>query len=119
MEIDLKSKIKINELGAWMDGGSVTLYCIDKLNQEFQIHFQQNIIWEITKESEIPGRIYLNRKLIEQRSNEENMMLLGIEKANCSKLNKLEKKIIEEKILYVKSEKYLADQKKLKFYERK
>jgi len=119
LEIDLETKTTILELQTWMDGGSITLICINEKQQEFKVHFVQNVIWEIIKEHKLPGRIYFKEKLINQRSEIENSLIKNIENANFKGLSILEKGISKEKVQYDKSEKYLKDIGRIKFFERK
>ena len=118
MEIDLKLKTEFLELQSWMDGGSLTLVCLNKKKQEFKIHFVQNVIWEILENSKLSGRIYFNDKLVEQRSELEKLIIKNIDNSTLIYLSKLEKEILKEKIQYVKSKQYLIDVNKIKFYKR-
>ncbi len=102
-----------------MDGGSLTLICENEKKQEFKIHFTQNVIWETIKELKLPGRIYFNDKLINQRSKIENSIIKNIENANFKDLSELKKGILKEKVQYVKSERYLKDISRVKFSERR
>lgn len=112
--IDFESKIEIEELLAWMDGGSITLKCRNGLNQEFEIEFVQNVSWDLYESLNIPGRIYLNKKLIAQKSELETKIISALQTSNLKSKDSLEQKILEEKLDYVNSEKYLTDQKKIK-----
>ncbi len=118
VEIDFASKIIIKDFQIWMDGGSVTLICANSMNQEFQIEFVQNVAWEILESyNRLPGRIYLNDKLVEQRSELENLIINNLENID-SLSEQLERKILAEKIEYVKSEQYLSDINRVKTYNR-
>ncbi len=116
--IDFKSKIEIEELSSWMDGGSATLKCRNELNQEFEIEFVQNVFWDLYESRNIPGRIYLNKKLIDQRSELETKIINALQNSNLKSKDSLEQKILEEKLDYVNSEKYLTDQKRIKNVKR-
>lgn len=111
--IDFELKIEIVELIAWMDGGSVTLKCRNNLNQEFEIEFVQNVIWDLYEPLNIPGRIYLDKKLINQRSNLETKIINALKTANLKSKDSLEQKILIEKLEYVNSKKYLTDQTRI------
>jgi len=113
MEIDLKSKIEILELSAWMDGGSVTLKCKNDLDQNFEIEFVQNVIWIILRDYKLTGRLYLNEKLIPQRSKLEFLIVENLQRYAIKTLKKLEKAVLKEKIDYILSENYLTDTKKV------
>lgn len=112
--IDFDSKIEIEELLTWMDGGSISLKCRNKSDQEFEIEFTQNVSWGLYESHNIPGRIYLNKVLVKQRSDLENNIISGLNSLDLKSMNSLDKKILKEKLEYVISEKYLIDQKKIK-----
>lgn len=116
--IDFGSKIEIEELLAWMDGGSITLKCKNDLNQKFEIEFVQNVSWNLYESLNIPGRIYLDRKLIDQRSDLETRIVNGLKTAKFHSTDSLDHKILKEKLDYVNSEKYLTDQEKIKKVKR-
>ena len=112
--IDFESKIEIEELIAWMDGGSITLKCRNKSNQEFEIEFVQNVSWDVYESQNIPGRIYLNQEVIDQRSNLETKIINGLKNATLTFKNSLEQTILKEKLAYVNSAEYLTDQTRIK-----
>lgn len=118
MGIELTSKFTIVELQTWMDGGSVTLICVNEKKREFKVDFVQNVVWEVSKSSKIPGRIYLNDKLIAQSSRLEVVLLKILENSNFESIDELERKILNEKIEYINSKDYLVDAKKVKVKER-
>ncbi len=95
------------ELATWMDGGSITLYFINKNNEELSIHIQQHIIHEYYQEiSNIPGRIYLNDSIINKRSSTEKLILQFLKENIINKLDGLERKILIEKIQWITSNEY-------------
>jgi len=94
--IDFNSKIEIEELIAWMDGGTVTLKCRNKLNQKFEIEFVQNVFWELHESLKIPGRIYLDKKLVAQRSDLETKIIMALKMSHLKSKNTLEQKILDE-----------------------
>ena len=112
--IDLGSKIEIIELLVWMDGGSITLKCINFLSQEFEIEFVQNISWDWCESQNIPGRIYLNQKLVDQRSDLETDIIKAIGSSIYKAKDTNDQTMLDEKLEYVKSDKYLVDQTKVK-----
>lgn len=118
MKIDFTSKIIIREVQSYMDGGSAIFICKNDSNQEFQIEFVQNVFWEILEShNRLPGRIYLDDKLVDQRSELEGFIIKSLENSSFIS-TKIEKTILKEKIKYVKSEQYLIDVKKVKTYKR-
>ncbi|WP_299621450.1 hypothetical protein [uncultured Tenacibaculum sp.] len=117
--IDFDSNIIIKDVATWMDGGSVTLTCKNDKEQNFKVHFVQNMIFEIPEDfEELPGRLYFNNELIEQRSDLERDIINSLEKKIVSGLGKLEKALLKEKLDYIKSEEYLKAKEKVKVYKR-
>jgi len=112
LEIDLKYKIVIQELKAWMDGGSVTLDCKNDKGQRFEIEFVQEVVLNPREFNKIPGRLYFNGKLVDERSDLERKILENLEKAKLKNFTKLEENILNEKIKYIKSEQFLLNIKK-------
>ena len=119
MEIDWSSKTTIKQLHVWMDGGSVTLVCFNMKHQSFTIEFVQNVFWEVPKSSKLPGRIYLNNELIEQRTGLEIKLLENLKKAILIRTSSFDENILLEKINYAESNQYLVDSDKVKLRERK
>ena len=109
--IDFNSKIEIEQLLAWMDGGSITLKCRNDRNQKFEIEFTQNLVWDFKEPRKIPGRLYVNGELIEQRSQIEKDILENIKAADKSHLDSKSIAMIAEKISYIESEDYMNDKK--------
>ena len=119
MDIDFNSNIIIKELIAWMDGGSVTLVCKNEKAEEFKIHFTQNVSFEIPEgDNELPGRLYIDSSLIEQRSKTEKIIIDALENRVILGVSGLEKKLLNEKINYIKSSAYLKDSERVVFYKR-
>lgn len=104
----LKHNIKIQEIQVWMDGGSVTINCSNSKGQEYIIEFQQHMILKTSSEGKMPGRIYLNNKLVNERSDVEKQILFILNKAIIKREDKL---IIDEMINYVQSEEYEKNNK--------
>lgn len=106
----LKDNIKILDVGAWMDGGSVSIICSNSKGNKYTIWFQQHMLLITSPDCKMPGRIYLNNKLIEERSEFENQILKVLKKL-IIKSNY--KSLIQEKIDYVESDEYLKNNKKI------
>ncbi len=113
-KIDFSLSIEIEDIATWMDGGSVTLQCRNKKNQEFEIEFVQHVSLVLYEHTNMPGRMYLNKKLVNQRSELENEIIEGLTTAKFKSNNFSDRLILEEKLNYVRSEKYLTDQEKIK-----
>lgn len=111
--INLQTKNIITKLSAWMDGGSVTLKCQNFSNEEFEIEFVQNVIWDWYEGHKMPGRIYFNNELVEQRSVLEEEIIQLLSRAKFKEKEPYDEQLLKEKIDYAKSEKYIADQSKV------
>ncbi|MDF1699207.1 MAG: hypothetical protein P1U56_25355 [Saprospiraceae bacterium] len=100
---------KLKQFGVFMDGGSLLLEFEDSLGTTHSLNFVQAVILEYYEEinNYIPGRIYLNKRLIEKRSNEEAFILDAIKKYLLDSFNSDEKELILEKIAFVESNRYL------------
>lgn len=110
----LTSKVIITDMHCWMDGGTTDLICENISNKKFEIKFVQNVIWEVPVSYNIPGRIYLNEKLVKQRSKIEELIINCVENCELLHPNELDQKIINEYLDYVKSEQYLINARKVK-----
>ncbi|WP_103070887.1 hypothetical protein [Aquimarina sediminis] len=96
------------ELGALMDGGSITLYFKNNENKELIIDLQQFVITEYYEEiSKIPGRVYLNNEIVEKRSSTETEIINFLRCNILHKLYGLEKEILIEKIRWIESKDYI------------
>ncbi len=111
--IDFSSAITIEDVGAWMDGGSVTLVCRNVVGQTFEVFFVQNVSWEVYEGDLLPGRLYLDSELVEQRSLLEGQIIEGLNKATFKKPERLIEEILAVKLAYIKSDVYLTDPAKV------
>lgn len=112
----LNEDIKIDEVQAWMDGGSITIKCSNSEKKEYSIEIQQHMVLETSPEGKMPGRIYFNNKLVDERSDFEKSILLMLEKtiSLAQSSNEISNKvIIQEKINYVRSGQYEKNNKKI------
>ncbi len=106
----LLDDIKILEVQVWMDGGSVSIRCSNSEGNEYIIEFQQHMILNTSADGKMPGRIYLNNKLVQERSELEKRIIFLLEKRIKRRKDKL---IIQEKIDYVQSNQYLKNNKEI------
>ncbi len=107
MDISFDSQIVIEDIAIWMDGGTVILKCFNNERQNFSIEFTQSVLFEIYEfYNRLPGRLYLNEKIAEQRSELEEKIIKAIERVSFKK-KELDNKIIFEKIKYIESQEYL------------
>ena len=116
--INLQANVIITELSAWMDGGSVTIRCQNSSNEEFEIEFVQNVMWDSYDGHKIPGRVYFNNQLVEQRSVLEEKIIQLLKKAEFEDMGPHDSQLLNEKLDYTNSENYIADQLKIKSKKR-
>lgn len=118
MNISFDSQIVIEDVAVWMDGGTVILKCLNNEGQKFSVEFSQSVLFEIYEfHNRLPGRLYLNEKIVEQRSELEEEIIKAIERARF-KENELDNKIVFEKIKYIKSQEYLDNVLKVRLKKR-
>ena len=100
---------KYINMGATLDGGSLTLLFENSKNQEQTILFVQNVFREYYEElsTALPGRIYINSQLIDKRSKEENEIIDFLQDLLLPMLNDSERSLLVEKINWIKSKDYL------------
>jgi hypothetical protein len=114
MNIDFSKETMITEANGFIDGGTLQLKCVNQ-GQSFIIEIMQSAILQMYDwEERISGRLYLNGVIVEQRSDLENQIIENIRNSNQSNLDKLDIRMVNEKIDYIKSNEYLTDQLKVK-----
>ena len=107
------SELTILKTASWMDGGSLTIKCQDKFGKRYDIEFYQNV-YLLSKEK-LAGRIYLDNILIEERSDDEIIILDLLENSTFeSKVTEDEKDILRGKIEYVRSDLFLSNNQKVR-----
>jgi hypothetical protein len=85
MEIrELQNEILITTYAAAGDGGSLYFECKTNENTKFDLLFTQYFFLEDFPPHMIPGRIYLNEKLIALKSEEEKTILNSIQNFQIS-----------------------------------
>jgi hypothetical protein len=112
--IDFAGGLTLNELMAWMDGGSVSLSMTDKNQTSFTVIFCQKVALEIHPGTGtwIPGSLLFNDVEVPIRSTSERVILDSLKTFKFSnriplKDRPLERKIISDCISFVESEDYL------------
>ncbi|WP_394774710.1 hypothetical protein [Flavobacterium sp.] len=118
----MKNKIKIEDIGFWMDGGTITL----KMKKEDSIFYEVELVQKVILEKSrgeieyklFPGSLILNNKAVDIRSELEKELLSEIRIAEFgTKIAEKErvslKKIISEAIDFVESEDYITIAKKV------
>jgi hypothetical protein len=99
---------KFKELQTWMDGGSVTPNYTCQNGTLNSIELVQNVLLEYYPNlAKIPGRIYVNNKLVEKRSIEEETVIQRLKLDIKSQETLLDKRILREKIRWIVSDYYL------------
>jgi len=99
---------KLKNIGNSMDGGSATLICLNELGKEIVVEIVQNVSIQYTEElSKIPGRVYINNKLIVKRSKNEFELLICLENMVISKFEKSVEEILKKKIAFIRSQRYM------------
>ncbi|WP_394751350.1 hypothetical protein [Spongiimicrobium salis] len=95
-------------LSAWMDGGSITLSFRNETHEELTIDLQQFVNTEYYAEiSKIPGRVYLNNKIIDKRSLPEKLVLEFLKNNVLNQLIGLENEILLKQIHWIESKDYV------------
>jgi hypothetical protein len=107
------TKIVIENFGIWMDGGSIILQCRNEAREEFELYFMQGATFNYYQGMRVPGRVYLNDKLVEQRSSLEEEIVAGLSNATFESPDLQISQVLEERLQYITSEQYLKDTEKL------
>ena len=112
--IDFEGEIILNELCAWMDGGTITLALVDSHEHTFEVTICQTMSLKIHSHTGtwIPGAFLFNDIEVPIRSNSEQTLLRALKSFKFSpeiplKNRSLEKEIIIQGIAFVESEEYL------------
>lgn len=108
--IDFSGGVLINELAAWMDGGSITFYCETNDNKGLEIELVQRVQLMKRDSQRFPGSLYLNRELVGIRSSLEEKILIGLNQAIFNdklKVTDLDKEILRNSIDYIRSDEFI------------
>jgi hypothetical protein len=113
-----KGQLTIEDVHAWMDGGTVTLITKDAESNNFEIEFVQKVVFEDQYDSPKPGSLLLDKKEVEIRSELESKIITGVKNADWgTKIIESEKpllgQMISECIEFVISVKYIEVAKKV------
>lgn len=106
-EIDFSEGLLINELAAWMDGGTITFYCETSTVKEIVIEVVQRMQLMKRENAKYPGALYLHHQLVGLRSPLEQAMIVGLKKAsfeNKAKTSAIDRNILAEIIEYLESD---------------
>lgn len=97
---------KIKDVGVCMDGGSIVIFIIHPSLEEKTIWLMQHMIPEYCEEiSEIPGRIYIDKNLVEKRSDTEFQIIEFLKKEMNTNLTDVVE-ILQQKLDWIESNEY-------------
>ncbi|WBO86596.1 hypothetical protein [Hymenobacter yonginensis] len=110
--LDLNNPLFLEELLAWMDGGSVTLKLIDSSGRAFNVEFGQTMFLEKQPYGNTPGSFLLNGQDVPIRSDSENTLLKALRNISFKATlpadqQKATNDLIQESLDFVESEEYL------------
>ena len=111
-------QLTIEEVHAWMDGGSVTLLMMDKESKIFEIEFVQKAYLEKRDNLPYPGSLLLDKKEIGIRSALESKIISAINGADWgTKIIENEKghlrQMINDCVDFIMSDKYIQVSKQV------
>ncbi len=108
--IDFSEGILINELAAWMDGGTITFYCETKDSKGLEVEIVQRAQLMKRDSQRFPGSIYLNGILVGIRSSLEEKILIGLKRARfnekCNETD-IDKKNLKNSIDFIHSDEFI------------
>jgi hypothetical protein len=79
--VNITGALTILNCAMAMDGGSKALMAMDDTGQEIRFYIPQHVIQENFSRNNIPGRLHVNNKPIEVRSDEENEIVRLLKEA--------------------------------------
>lgn len=92
-----------------MDGGTISIHCVNKLQEKLIIRLMQHQSPKYYEEiSKIPGRIYINEKLVKIRSKEENEVLTLLEQIMSNSKVGVGVEMLNKKLKFIKSTNYVT-----------
>jgi hypothetical protein len=112
-----KGHLTIEDVQAWMDGGTVTLITRDKELNNFEIEFVQKMSLVKRDTLPYPGSLLLGGKEVEIRSELESKIISAIKTADwgqkiVEKEKSLLRQMITECVDFITSDKYIEVSKK-------
>lgn len=111
LKTNTAGQAEIIDLYAWMDGGTVTVKLATVDNAPLEIEFVQKADLRVTDINPNPGRLLLNKKIVDMRSALEAKIIYLLKNAlyseNPSHDNKDFRECLEEAIRFVESNDYV------------
>jgi hypothetical protein len=111
-EFNPKGKLIIEDVHAWMDGGTVTLITRDSEFNNFEIEIAQRATLQRQPNRPCPGSLLLDKEEVGIRSEMESKILASIRDAEwgsqiLDKEKRILTRLINESVDYVASDNYL------------
>ena len=112
LNFDPKGTLIIEDVYAWMDGGTVSLVVKDEESKSFDVAFVQKAFLTKRDNAPYPGSLLLNKQEVKLRSETESRIISAIRKSDWgSRIAENEKRsmrlLINEAVDFVLSDKYL------------
>lgn len=111
LKINTSGQGEIIDIYSWMDGGTVTVKLATLDNSKFEVEFVQKADLRVTDRNPNPGRLLLNKKVVEIRSDLEANIIKILKNALYSEDplhdNKNFRKCLAEAISFVESNNYV------------
>lgn len=117
IKINTAGRAEIIDLIAWLDGGTVTVKLATLDSSPLDIEFVQKVDLRVTERNPNPGRLLLNKKAVDIRSDLETKILAVLKNAIISDElpigDKAFKTSLEDAINFVETNDYVLLAKKI------
>ena len=111
LKLNTAGQGEIIDLYAWMDGGTVTVKLKTIDNTKFEIEFVQKADIQVTDRNPNPGRLLLNKKVVDIRSDLEENIIKVLKNAlyseDPSHDNKDFRECLDEAISFIETNDYI------------
>ena len=110
LKLNAHGNAEITDLYAWMDGGTVTVQLTTVNETSVEIEFVQKVFLDISERNPHPGRLLLNKQVVDLRSELETQILTILKQADFgvhSKSARDFKDCLEEAIDFIESDAYV------------
>ena len=110
--LTLAQPLLLDELLAWMDGGTVTLQLIDRHNQAVSVEFVQRMSLKQYPHAPTPGSFVFENEEVPIRSTIETQLLKSLRQLRFKETLRgeqlqLSRQLIQQSIAFVESDDYL------------